>query len=98
MLLGRSKDVIITGGLNVYPKEVEDQLDQFDEVEESAVIGIKIVLVAKEVGCNSGVPHSDFGEAVVGVIVLYDKDGDKAELEKKIIIDLKAKLAGYKVQ
>ena len=41
MLLGRSKDVIITGGLNVYPKEVEDQLDQFDEVEESAVIGIK---------------------------------------------------------
>ncbi|PAV75565.1 hypothetical protein WR25_08597 isoform A [Diploscapter pachys] len=82
VLLGRSKDVIITGGLNVYPKEVEDQLDQFDEIEESAVIGV---------------PHSDFGEAVVGVIVLYDRDGDKTELEKRIIIDLKAKLAGYKV-
>lgn len=51
---GRAKDLIITGGYNVYPKEVELSLDEFPGVEESAVIGV---------------PHPDFGEAVVAVIV-----------------------------
>ena len=53
-IVGRSKDMIICGGLNVYPKEIEDLLDQMDGVVESAVIGL---------------PHPDFGEAVAAVIV-----------------------------
>ncbi|MEO8530437.1 MAG: malonyl-CoA synthase, partial [Deltaproteobacteria bacterium] len=50
--VGRAKDLIISGGLNVYPKEVEEVLDALPGVEESAVIGV---------------PHPDFGEAVVAV-------------------------------
>ena len=53
-LVGRAKDLIITGGLNVYPKEVEACLDALDGVLESAVIGL---------------PHPDFGEAVAAVVV-----------------------------
>ena len=53
-LVGRSKDLIISGGLNVYPKEVEDALDALPGVDESAVIGL---------------PDADFGEAVVAVVV-----------------------------
>jgi malonyl-CoA/methylmalonyl-CoA synthetase len=53
-IVGRSKDLIISGGLNVYPKEVEDVLDQIDGVLESAVIGV---------------PDPDFGEAVVAVVI-----------------------------
>jgi malonyl-CoA/methylmalonyl-CoA synthetase len=53
-LVGRAKDLIITGGLNVYPKEIEEVLDACDGVEESAVVGV---------------PDADFGEAVVAVVV-----------------------------
>jgi len=53
-LVGRAKDLIITGGLNVYPKEVEERLDRLPGVAESAVIGV---------------PDADFGESVVAVIV-----------------------------
>jgi len=53
-LVGRAKDLIITGGLNVYPKEIEERLDRLPGVAESAVIGV---------------PDADFGEAVVAVIV-----------------------------
>jgi len=53
-IVGRDKDLIITGGLNVYPKEVETLIDEIDGVAESAVIGI---------------PHPYFGEAVVAVVV-----------------------------
>jgi malonyl-CoA/methylmalonyl-CoA synthetase len=52
-IVGRSKDLIISGGYNVYPKEVEMVIDAIDGVEESAVIGV---------------PHSDFGEGVVAVV------------------------------
>ena len=52
-IVGRAKDLIITGGFNVYPKEIEDVLDAFPEIGESAVIGI---------------PHPDFGEGVVAVV------------------------------
>jgi malonyl-CoA/methylmalonyl-CoA synthetase len=54
-ILGRSKDLVISGGLNVYPKEVEDVLDALVGVEESAVVGL---------------PDADFGEAVVAAVVL----------------------------
>jgi malonyl-CoA/methylmalonyl-CoA synthetase len=53
-IVGRSKDLIISGGLNIYPKEVENYLDRIDGVRESAVIGAA---------------HPDFGEAVVAVVV-----------------------------
>ncbi len=53
-LVGRAKDVVISGGLNVYPKEIEDVLDALPGVRESAVIGL---------------PHPDFGEAVTAVVV-----------------------------
>ena len=53
-IVGRSKDLIITGGYNVYPKEVELLLDAVPGVSESAVIGV---------------PHPDFGEAVFAVLV-----------------------------
>jgi len=54
-IVGRSKDIVITGGYNVYPKEIELLLDALPDVEESAVVGL---------------PHDDFGEAVTAVIVL----------------------------
>lgn len=54
-IVGRGKDLIISGGLNVYPAEVETVIDAFPEVVESAVIGV---------------PHPDFGEAVVAVVAL----------------------------
>ena len=55
-IVGRAKDLIISGGLNIYPKEIEEHLDAFPGVEESAVIGI---------------PDPDFGEAVVAVVVAH---------------------------
>jgi malonyl-CoA/methylmalonyl-CoA synthetase len=53
-LVGRSKDLIISGGYNVYPKEIEGYIDELPNVVESAVIGL---------------PHPDFGEAVAAVVV-----------------------------
>ena len=53
-IVGRAKDLIITGGLNVYPKEIEERLDALPGVDESAVVGV---------------PDPDFGEAVVAVVV-----------------------------
>jgi malonyl-CoA/methylmalonyl-CoA synthetase len=64
VISGRGKDLIISGGLNVYPKEVEAELDSQPEILESAVIGV---------------PHPDFGEAVVAVVVVREgKVLDKA--------------------
>ena len=54
-IVGRSKDLIISGGFNVYPKEIETLIDDMQGVAESAVIGV---------------PHADFGEAVTAVVVL----------------------------
>jgi malonyl-CoA/methylmalonyl-CoA synthetase len=51
---GRAKDLIISGGYNVYPKEIELVLDELEGVVESAVIGL---------------PHPDFGEAVAAVVI-----------------------------
>jgi malonyl-CoA/methylmalonyl-CoA synthetase len=53
-IVGREKDMVISGGYNVYPKEVEVLLDEMETVLESAVIGV---------------PHPDFGEGVVAVVV-----------------------------
>ncbi|WP_424939314.1 malonate--CoA ligase [Aliiroseovarius sp. S253] len=70
-IVGRGKDLIITGGFNVYPKEVEGVIDELPGVLESAVIAV---------------PHEDFGEAVVAVVVAQDG----ASLDESI---LKAGLA-----
>lgn len=55
-ILGRGKDLVITGGFNVYPKEIEEEIDLLPEVLESAVIGV---------------PHKDFGEGVTAVVVCH---------------------------
>ncbi|SON57907.1 Long-chain-fatty-acid-CoA ligase [Hartmannibacter diazotrophicus] len=53
-IVGRGKDLVISGGYNIYPKEVESEIDQIPGVVESAVIGV---------------PHPDFGEGVTAVVV-----------------------------
>jgi malonyl-CoA/methylmalonyl-CoA synthetase len=53
-IVGRAKDLIISGGYNIYPKEIETEIDAIEGVKESAVIGI---------------PHPDFGEGVAAVVV-----------------------------
>ena len=53
-IIGRSKDLIISGGYNIYPKEIELLLDEVDGVLESAVVGV---------------PHPDFGEGAIGILV-----------------------------
>jgi len=78
-IVGRAKDVVITGGLNVYPKEVELFIDDLPGVKESAVIGI---------------PHADFGEAVVAAVVLVE--GSQSN-ESAIINAAKENLANFKV-
>lgn len=79
VIVGRSKDLIITGGYNVYPAEIEGYLNEMAGVAESAVIGV---------------PHRDFGEAVVAVVV--PKDGVAVDSES-LVAGLKAKIAGFKV-
>ncbi|MCU0870440.1 MAG: AMP-binding protein [Burkholderiales bacterium] len=54
-LVGRAKDLVISGGYNVYPKEIETELDAWPGIAESAVFGL---------------PHADFGEAVTAAVVL----------------------------
>jgi malonyl-CoA/methylmalonyl-CoA synthetase len=79
VIVGRSKDLIITGGYNVYPAEVEGTLNELPGVAESAVIGV---------------PHPDFGEAVVAVVV--SRPGGTPDTNA-LIAALKAKIANFKV-
>ncbi len=78
-IVGRSKDLIISGGYNVYPKEIEGVLDDMEGVAESAVIGV---------------PHPDFGEAVVAVVV--PKRGATLDASAMIAL-LKERIANFKV-
>jgi malonyl-CoA/methylmalonyl-CoA synthetase len=78
-IVGRGKDLVISGGYNVYPKEVEAEIDALDGVAESAVIGV---------------PHPDFGEGVVAVVV---KSKSGALDEAAILEPLKQRLANYKL-
>lgn len=78
-IVGRGKDLIITGGLNVYPKEVESEIDSIAGVVETAVIGV---------------PHADFGEAVVAVIVA----GPAADLDEAAVLrHIETRLARFKL-
>ena len=77
-IVGRNKDLIISGGYNIYPKEIELLLDQQDSILESAVIGV---------------PHPDFGETVVGILVTNENaDPDLAA----IISNIGSSLARFK--
>jgi malonyl-CoA/methylmalonyl-CoA synthetase len=78
-IVGRSKDLIISGGYNVYPAEVEGVLNDMPGVAESAVIGV---------------PHADFGEAVVAVVVARPGSAPEAAT---LIDALKSKIANFKV-
>jgi malonyl-CoA/methylmalonyl-CoA synthetase len=73
-IVGREKDLVISGGYNVYPKEIELVLDELAGVSESAVVGV---------------PHPDFGEGVVAVVI---GAGDEAAL----IAACRQQLAPYK--
>jgi malonyl-CoA/methylmalonyl-CoA synthetase len=78
-IVGRSKDLIISGGYNVYPAEVEGYLNELPGVAESAVIGV---------------PHPDFGEAVVAVVVARP---GAAPDPAATIAALKSRIASFKV-
>ena len=80
-IVGRDKDLIISGGLNIYPKEVEDAINDIDGINESAVIGVA---------------HPDFGEAVVAIIVLENTAAGQALEDKAIMAILKEQLAKFK--
>jgi malonyl-CoA/methylmalonyl-CoA synthetase len=78
-IVGRSKDLIISGGYNVYPAEIESAINDMPGVAESAVVGV---------------PHPDFGE--VGVAVVIAKPGAKLDGEA-IVAQLKSQLANFKI-
>jgi malonyl-CoA/methylmalonyl-CoA synthetase len=77
-LIGRARDLIISGGFNVYPKEIELLIDAVEGIGESAVIGV---------------PHPDFGEAVVAVAT-YARDSVVSEVT--VIEALTGRLARFK--
>jgi malonyl-CoA/methylmalonyl-CoA synthetase len=78
-IVGRSKDLIISGGYNVYPAEIEGYLNDLAGVAESAVVGV---------------PHPDFGEGVIAVIVA--KPGAALDADA-LVGELKRRIANYKV-
>ena len=78
-IVGRSKDLIISGGYNVYPAEIEGVCNELPGVAETAVVGV---------------PHADFGEAVVAVVV--PRAGATVDPDA-LTSALKAKIANFKV-
>lgn len=78
-IVGRSKDLIISGGYNVYPAEIEGYINDMPGVAESAVVGV---------------PHPDFGE--VGVAIVIPKPGVRLDGEG-IVATLKSQLANFKI-
>jgi malonyl-CoA/methylmalonyl-CoA synthetase len=78
-IVGRSKDLIISGGYNVYPAELESFINDLPGVLESAVVGV---------------PHADFGE--VGVAVVVPRTGFRLD-PANILVSLKAQVANFKV-
>ncbi|MFU8818086.1 MAG: AMP-binding protein, partial [Pseudomonadales bacterium] len=80
-IVGRSKDLVISGGYNIYPKEIERLLDELPGVAESAVIGV---------------PHADFGEAVVAVLVGASAQAECPD-EARVRQALDGRLARFKL-
>jgi malonyl-CoA/methylmalonyl-CoA synthetase len=79
IIVGRSKDLIISGGYNVYPAEIEGLINELPGVQESAVVGV---------------PHPDFGE--VGVAVVIPRPGATVD-PAGLLATLKAQLANFKI-
>ena len=77
-IVGRAKDVIISGGFNVYPKEIEDAINALPGVVESAVVGV---------------PHRDFGEAIIAAVCTKGPHPAEAQM----IADLSKNLARFKL-
>ncbi len=78
-IVGRSKDLIISGGYNVYPAEIEGYINELPGVAESALVGV---------------PHPDFGEA--GVAIVIAKPGATLDAGQ-MVAALKSKLANFKI-
>ncbi len=78
-IVGRSKDLVISGGYNVYPAEIEGVLNEMPGVAESAVVGV---------------PHPDFGEAVIAVVVAR---ADARPDPLALVSALKSRIANFKV-
>jgi malonyl-CoA/methylmalonyl-CoA synthetase len=80
-IVGRDKDLIISGGLNIYPKEIEEVIDALPGVKESAVIGLK---------------HPDFGEAVAAIVVRGNASASQPRADE-VMQAVKSQLASFKV-
>jgi malonyl-CoA/methylmalonyl-CoA synthetase len=80
-IVGRDKDLIISGGLNVYPKEIEEVIDAVPGVRESAVIGLK---------------HPDFGEAVAAIVVRDAPSASRPQADE-VVQAVRGRLAAFKV-
>lgn len=80
-IVGRSKDLIISGGYNIYPKEIELLIDELEGVTESAVVGV---------------PHADFGEAVVAIVVADSKASITPDTSA-VLGSLEGRLARFKL-
>jgi len=80
-IIGRDKDLIISGGLNIYPKEIEEVIDALPGVRESAVVGLK---------------HPDFGEAVVAIVVREAASALQLQADE-VVQAVKSRLASFKV-
>jgi len=78
-IVGRSKDLIISGGYNVYPAEIEGYINELPGVAESALVGV---------------PHPDFGE--VGIAIVVPRAGATLDADA-IVAELKGKLANFKI-
>jgi malonyl-CoA/methylmalonyl-CoA synthetase len=78
-IVGRSKDLLISGGYNVYPAEIESYINDLPSVAESALIGV---------------PHPDFGEVGVAVLILKP---NAALTPEAVLVNLKANLANFKI-
>ncbi len=77
-IVGRGKDMIISGGYNIYPKEIEVLVDEIDGISESAIIGV---------------PHPDFGEGVLAVVV-----PESFEIKLEVLVSaLEHRLARFKM-
>ena len=81
-LRDRKNDMIISGGVNIYPAEIESEMTRHEAVRDAAVFGI---------------PHPDWGEEVKAVIELAEGFAESEELKAQILADLSERLAKYKM-
>jgi long-chain acyl-CoA synthetase len=81
-LTGRDAETIISGGVNIYPQEIDNELIKHDAVEDSSTVGI---------------PHDEWGEQVRAVILLKEGYEPSEKLGQEILDFARASLPGFKV-